>query len=270
MSELREQLLDVVFRYYPFGLEHSDPQFEASEQWARQAMLRQDESLHEAARASIRRMLGKFYPSERMEDESSPSMYPSYEFRLLLRPPISWPSTVELDWDLKFARDHGNVVWIHTFFCYLGPFFTGAINEFRAERSEVWHRLLPIEPSMPVCWPLLEAARNAGWKFVDFELLNTVVPGVETDTGGRGKNSFFALLFNDTYAPTGIWDASWRHVVGLEHNLESCGKDGSIAPDEVPIGQLIPEATVRDQLGGLPLDFLLEVGADEYKDNDKE
>jgi hypothetical protein len=253
-STLVEKIIHIVAQFYPESLDISDGRYENSKQWQRQEALRADAKQHENRVREVSEFLSALLPEERIDDDSCPSLYPAYHFRILVVPEIQWPRQDKQDWDVELCRKSGNVVWIDLFLSYLAKYFAGNVTELQAERNDVSVRRLPVEGHAVAGpdWTRIRAAfEGAGWTFLTSPTITTVLPAYATDTGGLGHRTVFELLFSDTAPGPDRWDGVWQPVEPLPVD-ETVPLGAAKNPLEVPIGQLVRQATLRAEIGSLP------------------
>jgi len=137
--------------------------------------------------------------------------------------------------------------WVDLFFSYLGPFSSMVTSEFAAKGQEV---LVRRKPADWLCkqdgrFRALVSALGREWRAIPFSVLKKVIPGFATETGGLGKNTVYHLLFSDTFPAPQRWNSKWE-------SIDPSPEEPLVVPEDEqdkPLGYLIPEAVLRNELG---------------------
>jgi hypothetical protein len=247
-GRLMDRLLETIRKYYPVNIPHWDPSFEHSPEWKAQLSLRQDARSHAVNSASIYKTLSELYPSPSVDDNSCPSVDTCYHFRILLEPQTGWPSQAIWNWDLKLVEEHRSSIWLNLFYCYLGPFLTGVIDEFKFERGGVFLRRYParvLDCGKNELLRVLPAFEKECWIYIPFEL-QAIVPYSKAEARGMNTRTIFELLFSETYPAPERWDGLWDTIDPRDSEpVEVMGVDFA----ERPLGEMVNEATLRNELG---------------------
>jgi hypothetical protein len=253
-----QRIQDLVYRYYPRNVEYEEPAFAQSEQWRAHTSLRERVEFHSQSRSEVGSLLAQSLPPESIRDDSDPGAYPSYNFRILLTPGEAWPPEGEWNWDYNLALRHGQVVWADLFLCYLGQFHTVVCTELDCAGNAVRYRRRPGEDLLSESTSmggLKDHLSDLPGQYVDLITLKAIIPDVACEVCGLGEATVFSLLFGDTYQDPAEWDGIWRLLDPSPIEPPIPLKELSSHLDQATIGNLIPEATIRNTLGTLPADF---------------
>ncbi len=252
-SHTQSRLIDRIYAtlrdYYPVGLDADDPAYQLTSEFQRLQELRKDSNLLQQSCSMFIKALEERFDHVQLQDETDVDLYPSYHVRLLGFPKASWPKKT-WNWDVDFVKTWKQVGWLDIFCSYLGPFFTAVGVELQCVPGQLTYRYVPPMTSAGLraeFYTLRKAMEDTGRKFVGGVIAARVISEMSDEIHSLGNATVFSLLFDDTYPAATSWDGHWRL-------LDEGIRDLRLPNEEPTVGQLILEATLRNELGTIRFD----------------